>query len=289
MKKHAYLIMAHNNPEQLKMLVDLLDDERNDIFVMIDKKSPIAPFRCITTKQAGFQLVKRRINIYWGHHSQIQAEFTLLKTAMKFGHYSYMHLLSGSDLPLVSQNAIHEFFEQHIGSEFVDFQTETSDFQDVADKSEYPFYFGKYLYQDNWFSNVIGKRLFDHCRRWERRFGWKHKHTIKLIKGSQWFSITSDFAQWLILNEQFAMKQLKWTWCSDELLIPSLLSISPYKNNIHPSGNMRAIDWHRGHPYVWTEKDYDELINSHKLFARKFSISESPGIMQMLYEHIVNG
>lgn len=32
MRKHAYLIMAHNNFEQLKFLLGLLDDERNDIF-----------------------------------------------------------------------------------------------------------------------------------------------------------------------------------------------------------------------------------------------------------------
>ena len=30
-EKHAYLIIAHNQPELLKKLVELLDDERNDI------------------------------------------------------------------------------------------------------------------------------------------------------------------------------------------------------------------------------------------------------------------
>lgn len=38
MKKHAYLIIAHNNWEQLKKLILLLDDCRNDIFLHIDKK-----------------------------------------------------------------------------------------------------------------------------------------------------------------------------------------------------------------------------------------------------------
>ena len=37
--KHAYLIMCHNNFEQLKLLLKLLDDERNDIYVHIDKKA----------------------------------------------------------------------------------------------------------------------------------------------------------------------------------------------------------------------------------------------------------
>ena len=39
MDKHAYLIMAHNNPGVLEKLICALDDERNDIFLHIDRKS----------------------------------------------------------------------------------------------------------------------------------------------------------------------------------------------------------------------------------------------------------
>ena len=37
--KHAYCIMAHNNWEQLQLLVSAIDDSRNDIYLHIDKKS----------------------------------------------------------------------------------------------------------------------------------------------------------------------------------------------------------------------------------------------------------
>ena len=37
--KHAYCILAHGNWEQLQLLVSVLDDERNDIFLHIDKKA----------------------------------------------------------------------------------------------------------------------------------------------------------------------------------------------------------------------------------------------------------
>ena len=39
MGRHAYLIIANRNPKQLTKLLKALDDCRNDIFVMIDKKS----------------------------------------------------------------------------------------------------------------------------------------------------------------------------------------------------------------------------------------------------------
>lgn len=37
--RHAYLITAHSNVELLKITFKLIDDERNDIYLLIDKKS----------------------------------------------------------------------------------------------------------------------------------------------------------------------------------------------------------------------------------------------------------
>lgn len=37
MSKHAYLIIAHTNFGQLKKLLQLLDDQKNDIYVFVDK------------------------------------------------------------------------------------------------------------------------------------------------------------------------------------------------------------------------------------------------------------
>ena len=38
--KHAYLILAHMHLRQLRTLVSLLDDPRNDIYIHIDRKAP---------------------------------------------------------------------------------------------------------------------------------------------------------------------------------------------------------------------------------------------------------
>ena len=43
MKKHAYLIIAHTQPELLKILLKMLDDERNDIYLHIDSKAKDYP------------------------------------------------------------------------------------------------------------------------------------------------------------------------------------------------------------------------------------------------------
>ena len=41
MDKHAYLIIAHSNLEQLHKLLLLLDDPRNDIYIHLDLKSKL--------------------------------------------------------------------------------------------------------------------------------------------------------------------------------------------------------------------------------------------------------
>ena len=39
--KHAYLIIAHNEPFVLQTLLSLIDDRNNDVFLHIDKRSEL--------------------------------------------------------------------------------------------------------------------------------------------------------------------------------------------------------------------------------------------------------
>ena len=41
--KHAFLIEAHNNWEQLKILIGMLDSSQHDIYVHIDLRSKNVP------------------------------------------------------------------------------------------------------------------------------------------------------------------------------------------------------------------------------------------------------
>ena len=118
MKKHAYLIMAHTQPELLKMLLKKLDDERNDIYLHIDSKAKDYPLdEVATVLQKANCVFTERTDVKWGSYSQIHCEMVLLKEAVKCEH-AYYHLLSGMDLPIKSQDDIHAFFEKYDGLEF---------------------------------------------------------------------------------------------------------------------------------------------------------------------------
>lgn len=64
--KFAYLIMAHNEPVIFDRLVNLLDDERNDIFVHVDSRSEIDLFTDVKPSKSKIYFMPQRRPVYWG-------------------------------------------------------------------------------------------------------------------------------------------------------------------------------------------------------------------------------
>ena len=62
--KFAYLIIAHNEPLLFEILLRLLDDERNDIYVHIDKKTDISQFDKFKLKYSNLIFINR-IPVHW--------------------------------------------------------------------------------------------------------------------------------------------------------------------------------------------------------------------------------
>lgn len=98
--KHAFLIIAHNEYPVLEVLLSMLDDERNDIYLHIDKRATelFQQIKKVKMQKAGFYLIENPIKVYWGDISQVQVEYLLFETALSHGPYAYYHLLSGTDL-----------------------------------------------------------------------------------------------------------------------------------------------------------------------------------------------
>ena len=112
--KQAYLIIAHNKVEQLKFLLSLLDYEKNDIFILFDKKATITEKQKNELSQIVMKsrvFFTREVPIYWGDYSLVEAEMELFGAAAKQEQYSMYHLLSGVDLPLDTAENIYNFFD----------------------------------------------------------------------------------------------------------------------------------------------------------------------------------
>ncbi len=285
--KHAFLILAHNEFDVLRRLVSCLDDARNDIFIHFDKK--VATLPDIRTQHAGLMILENRVDVRWGAPNMVEAEFALFESATARGPYQYYHLLSGVDLPIKSQDFIHDFFDRHDGQEFIGY-TWTEMPRDFARKVQCWHLFP----EDFKNRNLVKRALRAAFLRLQELLGIKRNRDVDFKKGSQWVSITEGMAQYFLEHRNWVRDTFRNTFCCDELVMQTLCWMSPYRMNIHSlksdgEGCARAINWREsqiGGEMVlqdWSEADYQLLKDSPALFARKFN-GRDPVFLQKICE-----
>lgn len=278
--KHAYCIIAHNEPEVLEALVQSIDDERNDIYLLVDKKADMVQFSSIHANKSRFFILseEQRVDIRWGDESQALAEIAVLEAAHEGGKYEYYHLLSGMDMPIKSQDYIHDFFLSHHGKEFVGFNSSSDADRVAASRAEYRYILTRY-YKSPFIVKAVSSALRHLFLFVQRMAGYRrHYHGVNMKTGCNWVSISDDFCSYLLERKGWILEFVKQTSCVDEVFIATLLWNSPFKNCIYDANDeysscVRAIDWSRGNPYVWgqSKEDFEWLKQSDAIFARKFS------------------
>lgn len=296
MSKHAYLILAHKNFGQLRKLIQLLDDERNDIFVHVDAKAKNfnpEEFKD-TVKKSTLTFLPRRIAVNWGGVSIMRTELALLKAATQAGSYQYYHLLSGMDLPIKSQDEIHNFFDANQGKEFVSlWQFKKSTVTRFK-------YFTIFPEGEARFRTRIINHIFKGL---QMAVGFRINKKVDFRFGSQWFSITDAFARYVVDSEQWLEHVFRHTSTCDEIFLQTLLCSSPFKQNIFDptplqnqananQSNMRFIDWSRGqsvrHPWTFRLDDFPLLMSVPHLWARKFDETVDGQIIDQIYASLTS-
>jgi hypothetical protein len=273
-KKHAYLLIAHINPWQLSILLELLDDERNDIFLFIDGKSNLSVDQLTyIPKKSKFILANEASkHLYWGGISEMLTELILFERALAEDQYRYFHLLSGLDLPLKTQDEIHAFFE-HTNLEYVGFDQNNLVRADWKTKY-YHFFVEGFDYR----GFILYKMLRVGLMLIQKWLGFSRKREFNIYyHGAQWLSITPKFAEYILSRKEALLKTYQYTICCCEIFAQTELKNSSFKGNeieidFPDSQNMRLIDWTRkdgNSPYTWRLSDWEYMKKSPFLFARK--------------------
>lgn len=286
--KHAFLVLAHTDFDVLRLLISCLDDPRNDVFVHFDRKVKIMP-NCHTVR-AGLYILKRRVDVRWGDYSMVKAEIALFKEARAHGPYRYYHLLSGVDLPLKSQDAIHVFFDKLYGKEFVGYSSKATT-PALSERMQ-----RWYLFPRNFRSETV---ISYHFRRWflvfQRVLGLKRNRGMVFGKGPQWVSVTDSLVAELLSRQRWIKRTFTHTYCPDESLFQTLCLESPFHEKVYypeedndVRGSQRFVGW-RGNGILqdWGWPDLSALKASSALFARKFNSSD-PEFLRVVLEHNEN-
>lgn len=266
--KHAYLILAHGSFDLLRLLISRLDDSRNDIFVHMDKKVKVLPE--LHAEHAGLYFTQDRVDVRWGDWTVVEAEYVLFTEAVAKGPYQYYHLLSGVDLPMKSQDYIHEFCERNSGKEFIGY-TLTEITPEVVRKVQ-----RWHLFPEDFKNTSVVKRALRAAYiRIQEILGIYRNRDIDFKKGSQWVSVTDEMARYFLANRAWAQKVFSHSFCADEMVMQTLAWQEPFREKLYntqddAAGCLRAIGWKDGQIVDWTPEDLPALRASEALFARKF-------------------
>lgn len=294
--RHAYLITAHSKKAQLLNLLRLLDDPENDLYLHIDKKAQgFTEAEMIAAAPQSRMFFVPRLDARWGSETFIDAILSLIRLASEEEHAFY-HLLSGVDLPLKPQSEIRAYFDAHTGEEFVSFERETAK-PDVIEGRIARWHWRQPV---NPLLKKFHRRAAPASTFLQRIFGVNRIKNAPVVfqKGGVWFSITHALARYVVEEMPRYRAYYRYTSCADEIWLQTLVANSPFMQRRAFMGyddelaaTMRYVDWSGGgaSPRVLTSADYDMLMQSGMLFARKFDDSLDASVIKRISDSVKPG
>ncbi|ATP55362.1 hypothetical protein CPT03_02225 [Pedobacter ginsengisoli] len=290
--KIAYLILAHQNISQLALLIDLLTYENhNYCFLHLDARvySPSAIKQLKKeTKSKNWHSITGRSYINWGGFSMVEATLNLLIDALNFKtkEFDYVSLHSGMDLPIKNNQQIEKYLITNHGKQFIDY-FELPNYKNWGGNG------GLDRVNYYWLIDELGvieaQKIVD-AQKAIKMEKPQSGFSAKIYGGSQWWTITSDCAKYIInfLNDTPRFYHFfKYAYIADELFFQTIILNSPHKHQVE-NNNLRVIDWKSGpnYPKIFNINDIENLEFTTSLFARKFDVRYDEQIIVYLKNKI---
>ena len=277
----AYLIIAHQQPEQLAQMLYCIQHPDNVYLIIPDSKG-------LTGSEPALQaVVRRHPNVFiapardmrWASWSLMQARLDGMRELLARPEpWEVLINLSGQDFPLKSQEEIRAFFAANEGRNFLNIVEPEKVWNDPYARIqrirlEPPFM------KSGW--NVPKLRI----DRWSRHLG-----QARYVGGRPYMALTRSFCQHLIESTHLPrwVKTLRHGYRPVEVLPHSFIMNSPYADTVE-NHLLHEEDWSAGgsHPKVFTLADRERLERSDKLFARKFDSRQDNEILRVLEKRVL--
>jgi hypothetical protein len=302
----AYLISAHNDPQQLKRLVEALGDNAW-CFIHIDQKSDIRPFmealKCIEGDRIHF--IRERKDVRWGTIIEVEYQMALLKAALdysqdtpkdeEFHGFDRYITLSGLDYPvkpslLSSDDTFDPSQEYLMGIDM----TQAA----IASKDTEIYRHARPFFNIPHIGNTANQRLSIICREVLKIMRIRKPLTLPngwhLYKGAAWWAITEPLARH-IYNTYAADSRIRQYFIDSfgqaETLIPTIVFNGPFAGKCmkvtggYPGlAALTPLTYIDYNPVikVLTEDDLPTLLASGKLFCRKVVSGKSDKLVENL-------
>lgn len=291
MNKHAILVVAYRNIEQIHEYIDLLDEDFY-FYIHVDKKSNISKERIDRLREnKNVKFVESLYKVNWGGKKFIEVLLFLAKEALKDKNIKYIHTASESDLPLQSPKYIKEFFIKNDGKQFMDIFSLPDDRWPNGGLDR----FNKYHFYDQFNAKTkIGFKLIMSLLKLQDILGINRNSTKKLpplYAGSTWLSLSYSCMEYAVNfseeNLDF-MDLLENTFAPEEIFFQTVLMQSPYRDDL-VNEHLFYIDWefrNGNSPAHLDVSDLEKLKVSEKLFVRKIQAPISDDLKAELIKYL---
>ncbi|MFC0262558.1 beta-1,6-N-acetylglucosaminyltransferase [Fontibacter flavus] len=291
MKKHAVLLLAHQNLVHLKQYIEFLGPNFF-FYIHINKKAFLTDDEIEELKShPNVRFISRKYLIRWGGTRILKAILELAQVALKDDEYAYLHTASGQDFPIKRSEEILKFFHLNQGKEFIEYFPVPTERWDNGGLDRYQFY---HLYDLFNVKSRFGKFMIRLTLKFQKIFGIKRgtvNNLPSIYGGSCWFSITGNCMKYCL---DFLSKNPKildnheYVFGPEESFFQTIIMNSPYKESV-VNDNLFYIDWefrNGNSPAVLDQSDWKNLLNSDKLFGRKFQSPTSDKLKIDLMEKL---
>jgi hypothetical protein len=273
--KIAFVLLAHEPPEHLRLLIETLLASGSDVFVHYDLNAPHDLARAAENwgleGMPGRLFHAPRVKVAWGEWSIVQGTLNCLRLAREQGYGAdYFMLISGSCMPVKPVYRLKAFLAENPGIDFIEAvnaleKTWVTGGIQKQRWSKYHFF--------NWRTHA---RLFDFSLYLQRKLKLNRLPPLGHVPhmGSQWWCLrrhTVDAILSLTDRHPVLERFYRRTWVPDELFFQTMVG------NLIPAGETRPEILTRyafnswGVPRVYYDDDLPELLAETTFFARKIS------------------
>ncbi|MRN54501.1 N-acetylglucosaminyltransferase [Paenibacillus sp. LC-T2] len=287
--KMAYVILCHKNPEQINMLIHSLTDENVEFFLHVDKKSNI---QHEILHQNNIHFVEQRINVHWGHYSQIECILKCFALIQEHGVFSYIHVISGQDLPLVSNGIIVDFFKENQGKQYVKHVELPNAAEMWGCLYRVSVYYPKFILSRHKRVTALRNRYINLIMSVPKLKRNLSSLPNKLYKGSNWMSITGECMDYILeftKNNPGYVDFYRHSFCGDEIFFHSIILNSHFKEQV-VNEVKRYTDWTSGpeFPRTLTVEDNERIQSkgTECFWGRKFDIEVDRTIIREILQKV---
>lgn len=294
--KFAFLILAHEDPDHLRRLINALDDPRFDFFVHVDRKANLEDFRFegYQLQHSTLTVLENRVTTYWGDMTLVDAMLKLYRRAYKTKHYDRYITLSGLDYPLASNQEIYDVLSD-LSREYISARPLG---QELAFRLR-----GIYLWKYHILARIARRLVCNYhvvMHPDKLRIRKEDPQKAEVYFSSQWHALSGDCVAWMLktLEDNPRISRFfRYSYAPDEMLIPTLIFNSPYGDRVIPGNFPEGQDFEElfaslptihhlrrenKNVVVFREEDYEELMASRKLFCRKTRTGISDSLLDRI-------